>query len=118
MKFILVHPRGLCGPSKFFDLLGPRGPHRMHCGREFLLPVSVGSVRSSRVELVAAGVKLRGARDPAGPGPYYYGAPGPAIYREIKRAPPSCPAAQLPSGSRADLDERVCSRPRQANQEV
>ena len=55
-------------PRNLFVFCEPRGPHRSHCGREFLLPVSVGSVRSSRVELVAAGVKLRWGREPEGHG--------------------------------------------------
>ena len=82
--FILRHPRGLCGPSKFFDLLGPRGPHRMHCGREFLLPVSVDSVRLWRVENDPVDVELRGPWDPGAPGAHYMGPWARLYYRELQ----------------------------------
>ena len=56
----------------------------MHCGREFLPPVSVDSVRPWRVEIEPGDVELHGPWDPGGPGIHYSGPKARLYYREYK----------------------------------
>ena len=68
----------------FFDSLGPRGAHRMHCGSKFLLLAILHSVRPSRVEIDPRDVELRGPSDPGAPGTHYIRPWARLYYREFK----------------------------------
>ena len=59
----------------------------MHCGREFLPPVSLDSVRPWWVEIDPVDVELRGPWDPGAPGTHYMGPWARLYYRELKSQP-------------------------------
>ena len=84
MKFIRVHPRR-SRPFRFF--CEPPESTTIHCGREFLPPVSVDSMRPWRVEIDPVDVELRGPWEPQAPGTHYSGPWARLYYRELTILP-------------------------------